>query len=784
MRSAINAVQKQVGTERIHKMIRCNSCANFIPEDSEFCPFCGNKITRVVEPQGAVDTPVVSYQPESLLKRAFIFIEDGLFDKADAYLEAVLNQEPENAEAYLGKLLIDMRLKSIEDLSKSDKPFDNNGNYVKALRYGDNSTKEKLTKMHKKCIENIAEREKQKQEQQKLASLNELYSAALSKMTSAHTEEDYNHAALMFTRVGGFRDADKKKNYCYEQAKIKKNTRFYLSACEYMEKKNSISNQEDAISLFEQIPDWKDSQERINLCKKRIDELKLIQEETAKKAKKIAIIVTVAICVVVAFIVVLTTIIIPNNKYNSAIDLMNEGNFSDAISIFESLEDFRDSNEKISDCYTAILDALYANAISLINEGKFEEAISEFEKLNGYKDSADKISDCNTKILDVQYNIAVSLMNEGKYREAISAFEQLNGHKDSVEQITECNLKILDQRYEFAISLMNKEQYNSAISTFESLNGHRDSKSKIEECESKIIDAKYELALTLMNEEKYSEALDLFKTLGDYKNSASHVDSCNGLIKDQKYNSAILLMDEKKYKEAISIFESISFHRDSKEKIAECEKNLFIDEYGQEAYDRWGIVEVGDTILFGEYKQDHWLNYDSKPLEWIVLDMKDGKIFLTTKYAISCEPFFTSFFGNLTWQDSSIRTWLNKSFFTTAFSEAEKQLIATVIHSETYNYVITTTPEDFITDKIFLLSVSEVKKYFSNSQDMICTPTQYAQGLGDCDNPCSWWLRNTRGNGDTFRISKTGEIALVYGQPLLSREFCVRPAMWLDLTPQ
>ena len=70
------------------------------------------------------------------LKRAFILIEDGEFNKAYSLIDDYLNHDPENAYAYLGLLLIDYRIKNIELLKKMEEPFDKNENYKKVLRFG------------------------------------------------------------------------------------------------------------------------------------------------------------------------------------------------------------------------------------------------------------------------------------------------------------------------------------------------------------------------------------------------------------------------------------------------------------------------------------------------------------------------------------------------------------------------------------------------------------------------------------------------------------------------
>ncbi len=80
----------------------------------------------------------------------------------------------------------------------------------------------------------------------------------------------------------------------------------------------------------------------------------------------------------------------------------------------------------------------YSEAKALMSDGKYEEAITVFEELDGYKDSEDKINECRNAIKDRDYEAASELMKDGKYEEAITAFEALDGHKDSKSKIAEC----------------------------------------------------------------------------------------------------------------------------------------------------------------------------------------------------------------------------------------------------------------------------------------------------------------------------------------------------------
>lgn len=54
---------------------------------------------------------------ETLLKRVFMFLEDKDWDEADTYCEKVLDIDPENATAYLGKLMAQLHACSQDELS-------------------------------------------------------------------------------------------------------------------------------------------------------------------------------------------------------------------------------------------------------------------------------------------------------------------------------------------------------------------------------------------------------------------------------------------------------------------------------------------------------------------------------------------------------------------------------------------------------------------------------------------------------------------------------------------
>lgn len=212
------------------------------------------------------------------------------------------------------------------------------------------------------------------------------------------------------------------------------------------------------------------------------------EQERKKRNKKIAAILTPVIAVAIVFVVVLNSVIIPSQNYNAAVKLMNNGKYEEAIASFETMDGYKDSSEKIKECYAAILDAKYSVAISLMKNEQYIDAIVAFEDLQGHKDSKVKIKEC-------RYAIAVALMDQKKYSEAISVFELILGYKDSEDRIQECNAAVTEQKYIYAVSLMNDGKYEQAVSMLEGIVNYKDSKKLIDQCKDAILQAIYENAI-------------------------------------------------------------------------------------------------------------------------------------------------------------------------------------------------------------------------------------------------------------------------------------------------
>ena len=272
--------------------------------------------------------------PEALLRRAELFLTDRDWASANAYCDHVLDAQPENARAYLLKLMAELKVEEPEGLGELSKPFDDRPTYKKLLRFADEATR--------KTVEGYLQRINHRIREERLE---QLYTSALAAMESASADQDLERAAGLFQEVGAYRDAPARLHQCREQ--IRQN-------------------------------------------RQRALEEQALAAQKAKRAKKAALILVPVLLVLIAAAIPLSQMMRRSADYQTALDYAAQGDYSEALDLFYQLVDYKDSREQIA----AILEARYNTAMEYARQGDYENARSIFEALSrdavlgDYKDSS------------------------------------------------------------------------------------------------------------------------------------------------------------------------------------------------------------------------------------------------------------------------------------------------------------------------------------------------------------------------------------------------------------
>ena len=311
-------------------------------------------------------------------------------------------------------------------------------------------------------------------------------------------------------------------------------------------------------------------------CKEKIlkkkEQKEALSKEKRKRTKRIIIVLSIIILVII-FLAVYIKAIKPSITYNSAIKAMDSKNYSDAITAFESLDDYSDSKVMIQECY-------YREANDYWKSANYDEAINTFSEIKTYSDS-------NILLAQVKYDKANNLLINKKYEEAIKVFSEISNYKDSSEIIKSSYFDLANKYY-------SEEKYLAAIEAM--MKSNSDNIAFLDKCyyqqgELSLDKGNYRAALEAFSNIKngdYSETINfikskLFYSSGDYISAIEMAEKCQNpdqnVISDsleELYNLNQEAIQNKDYKSMIKFYDILSKYnyKDSSEKYKDY-KNKF-----------------------------------------------------------------------------------------------------------------------------------------------------------------------------------------------------------------
>ncbi len=320
------------------------------------------KLIAVDHPRPGSGTPLPSSEaPAStaaLMRRVFLFLEDGDWARADEFCERVLDREPECAEAYLGKMMAEMQVPTREQLGRFPRPFDSLSNYQKAVRFADDALRTEL--------ENYLTQIAEAQQEAKYNELLALIQKAENNGSPHRAVDCLNQAIPALQQMSPYRDTDALLERCTVKREDLRKDILYLDG-KAAQSNGTNASLLNAIQKFEKIRGWKDADASIDACYRRIEELKAAavrsaaERASAHRRKQILIII-----VLVAFILgIVGAIFLYGNsakyKYNDATQLYLEGDYAGAWAIFETIADYEDSEDMIHACINHLFREYYGD---------------------------------------------------------------------------------------------------------------------------------------------------------------------------------------------------------------------------------------------------------------------------------------------------------------------------------------------------------------------------------------------------------------------------------------
>ena len=572
----------------------------------------------------------------ALLKRGYMALSDGDFGKANEFFDRVLDGDAENAEAYMGRYLSERSRRvgaryycvSIEEWAKyyenrKNKPETQKldltsaqyrhikasaqQNTVQGYLSGNEilqlypqkqeyiswvkSEKDYLNEMKRECENKDFVRALQFAQGDVKARYDAVLVALNVKMNqrleTAQTQEAQNIREARDKLAEAIDEADAKAAQMKEQALRKlneKREKQYQANCARMKEARNAQDYETAKSVFGDLGDYKDSREKAQTCAQLAQ--KWMDEQAAKKARStrnkiIAAVAVVAIAVIAA---VVNFVVIPGNQYNAAVEMLQNGQYDEAIAIFAELGEYEDAvtrgkeaqyqkGKKLftdknydgaiaayqaagdySDAATKAKEAQYQKGESLLVAGDFDGAKLAYQAAGDYSDAATKakeLDDAETMVKEMQYQKGESLLAAGDYDGAIAVFQKMGTYKGAKVQIQRA-------QYKKGESLLAAGDYDGATVAYKAAGSYSDAARKAKE-------AQYQKGESLLVAGDYDGAKLAYQAVGNYSDAVTKT-------KEAQYQKGKSLLAAGDYDSAFSILGVIKGYKDVDDLLAEIQK--------------------------------------------------------------------------------------------------------------------------------------------------------------------------------------------------------------------
>lgn len=611
---------------------------------------------------------------DPLIRRAELFLEDGDFKRAEDICAQLLSKSPNNAGAYVIRLLAEYKLANESALDDMTENFAVSENYRLAMRYGSEPLRARL-KEH---------------------SNRSLYRKFTARLNAADNERECLAAAADLRTLGDYADAaelaesaEKKVAKLREEGEIKRREGVYGLAAKVVSESTDAAILRSAEHSLRSLGNYKDAPALAEKCAAKLAELPAMPtvtftDDEPKPWKKYLPFAAGGMALLAAAVIIIVSANVSRKPAP-----VEEVSTQSTVSVSSTVNLSREKDEK------------YAKADACLKNGDYSEAELIFTALGDYKNSAEMVNEC-------KYRSAAAMLENGEYDIAERAFERLGDYSDSRGMILRC-------RYQKAQHLLEIGDTAAAKPIFEELGGRW-------ECEDFLKQIDYIEAERLLDAGKYKEARDAFEAIWQYSDSLQR-------FYEARYKYAADLFESGDYSTASSEFYELIGYEDSEDQYRracyyhglELEENGKLEQaclylniangYEDASYQLTRVRNKYIRTKPFHFEFGRYYYYDDKyisALYWKVMDIQGDMAFVRSNI-IDYQPFDDSA-PDCAWENSALREWLNGDFYEDAFNDSEKAQICTSVFetsSGDYNYI--GTSGSGISDKIFLLNTAEAK---------------------------------------------------------------------------
>ncbi len=220
------------------------------------------------------------------------------------------------------------------------------------------------------------------------------------------------------------------------------------------------------------------------------------------------------------------------------------------------------------------------------------------------------------------------------------------------------------------------------------------------------------------------------------------------------------------------------------------------DEYGDAWVNgtKYRRISKGDTVSDKEFGNADYRYFKWERIKWKVLENDGSTLFVVADKGLDCKTYH-DLYESVTWETSTLREWLNREFYGTAFSSREQGAIVrqTIANKDNFIFNLNTPGGNDTEDTIFLLSIEEVLNpaygfceewgTFSGSRRIKASDYSYRRGTEVTgDSTCTCWLRSPGSSNTNAAYLHPNGVVEPYGDDVnRSIRACV-PVLRIDLS--
>ena len=317
----------------------------------------------------------------ALLKRGYMALSDGDWEKANEFFDRVLDGDAENAEAYMGKFLARKKKDSMESWAET---------YSEQTFQPNMLTLDLTDEQHRRITMAV-----QQNTVRGYLSENEILQLYPKEQTYAsNVNDEKNNLNWMRQDCG---DKDFVRAMQFAQGEVK--TRYDTA----MAALNAKLNQRLEDAQAQEAQNIREAQEKLEKAFDEADAKVAKMKESAvrkvRRSRRNKMIARIAVAAIVVIAAVVNFIVIPGNQYNAAVEMARNGQNDEAIAAFKAAGDYSDAATKVKELQYQ----QYQKGEAMLASGDYNGATAAYQAATGYRDA-----------LKRSYQIRYRDLHEGK----------------------------------------------------------------------------------------------------------------------------------------------------------------------------------------------------------------------------------------------------------------------------------------------------------------------------------------------------------------------------------